>query len=308
MSDYSQTTYFAPKDSLITGNPAKLVKGSEVDPELAAISAAIISKYDSADIASNAEAAALTLDTVLITPAKLAYALANGATGLVLATRTVSAGSGLTGGGDLSANRSFALSHLGIQDLTDPGADRIMFWDDSAGFAQWLTLGTGLSITGTTLDASASNLSVANKSGTTSRNTTTTVAADPDLVLSGLSAGTYMVDLLFSYYDTGGASQGIKMLLAGTNATVYLVEWSAQNDGVAPVGGWQAGYKNAQVFGGVSAVTHVPSTSVSNSMMRAKAMIVLSGTGTIEFQWAQAVSNGNNTNVQYGCMNAVKVA
>jgi hypothetical protein len=38
--------------------------------------------------------------------------------------------------------------------LTDPNADRLFFWDDSAGSTAFLTLGTGLSITGTTLDAS----------------------------------------------------------------------------------------------------------------------------------------------------------
>lgn len=38
--------------------------------------------------------------------------------------------------------------------LADPGADRILFWDDSAGTAEWLTLGTNLSITGTTINAS----------------------------------------------------------------------------------------------------------------------------------------------------------
>jgi hypothetical protein len=40
--------------------------------------------------------------------------------------------------------------------LTDPNADRIFFWDDSAGGTRFLTLGTGLSITGTTIDATAS--------------------------------------------------------------------------------------------------------------------------------------------------------
>jgi hypothetical protein len=38
--------------------------------------------------------------------------------------------------------------------LTDPNADRIMFWDDSAGAVTWLEVGSGLSITGTTLSAS----------------------------------------------------------------------------------------------------------------------------------------------------------
>ena len=38
-----------------------------------------------------------------------------------------------------------------LNDLTDPGADRILFWDDSAGDLDWLSLGTGLSITGTSM-------------------------------------------------------------------------------------------------------------------------------------------------------------
>lgn len=37
--------------------------------------------------------------------------------------------------------------------LVDPNADRILFWDDSAGAVDWLTIGSGLSITGTTLSA-----------------------------------------------------------------------------------------------------------------------------------------------------------
>jgi hypothetical protein len=38
--------------------------------------------------------------------------------------------------------------------LADPGADRVMFWDESANAVTWLTMGTNLTITGTTLDAS----------------------------------------------------------------------------------------------------------------------------------------------------------
>jgi hypothetical protein len=39
--------------------------------------------------------------------------------------------------------------------LADPNADRVMFFDDSAGAVTWLTMGTGLTITGTTLDATS---------------------------------------------------------------------------------------------------------------------------------------------------------
>ena len=39
-----------------------------------------------------------------------------------------------------------------ISGLTDPNADRIVFWDDSAGAYAFLTAGTGLAITGTQID------------------------------------------------------------------------------------------------------------------------------------------------------------
>ena len=38
-----------------------------------------------------------------------------------------------------------------IADLVDPNADRILFWDDSAGEIKYLTAGSGLTITATTL-------------------------------------------------------------------------------------------------------------------------------------------------------------
>lgn len=37
--------------------------------------------------------------------------------------------------------------------LSDPDADRILFWDDSLGSVTWLTAGTGLTITNTTITA-----------------------------------------------------------------------------------------------------------------------------------------------------------
>jgi hypothetical protein len=46
MTNYSKVTDFAAKDSLSTGNPAKIVKGVEIDDELTAISGAIASKAD----------------------------------------------------------------------------------------------------------------------------------------------------------------------------------------------------------------------------------------------------------------------
>lgn len=45
-----------------------------------------------------------------------------------------------------------------IAGLTDPGADRILFWDDSAGTVAFLQAGTGITISGTTISASVAGV------------------------------------------------------------------------------------------------------------------------------------------------------
>lgn len=50
MSDYNKATNFATKDTLSTGNPAKAVKGTEIDNEFNAIASAIASKAEPSDI------------------------------------------------------------------------------------------------------------------------------------------------------------------------------------------------------------------------------------------------------------------
>ena len=49
MSNYTKSTDFAIKDSLSTGNPSKLVKGTEIDTEFSAIQSAVNSKADKAN-------------------------------------------------------------------------------------------------------------------------------------------------------------------------------------------------------------------------------------------------------------------
>lgn len=103
MSDYTKTTDFAAKDALPSGNPSKVVTGTEHDDEYNALEVAVNSKYDSTDrgaangiasldasalilpaelpeateaaigaleIATQAEAEALTADDKIITPSK----------------------------------------------------------------------------------------------------------------------------------------------------------------------------------------------------------------------------------------------
>lgn len=96
--------------------------------------------------------------------------------------RSVTAGAGLTQTGtrDITINvgqgvgiqvnaDDVQLKHLGLENLTDPNADRIFFWDDSAGASEWLapSTATGIRITGTSLElASIPNASLTNSSVT----------------------------------------------------------------------------------------------------------------------------------------------
>ena len=62
MSDYTKTTNFTVKDGLASGNPAKVIKGSEFDVEFDAIATAVATKVDAtsgtgaAEIPSGTEA------------------------------------------------------------------------------------------------------------------------------------------------------------------------------------------------------------------------------------------------------------
>jgi hypothetical protein len=48
MSNYSKTTNFAVKDTLQSGNPAKIIKGGEIDSEFNNIQVAVATKSDTA--------------------------------------------------------------------------------------------------------------------------------------------------------------------------------------------------------------------------------------------------------------------
>ena len=77
----------------------------------------------------------------------------------------VVAGTGLSGGAT-SGSATVNLSHLGLESLSDPNDDQIIFWDDSAGATAFLDLGTGLSISGTTVSVGTLNQDTTGNAGT----------------------------------------------------------------------------------------------------------------------------------------------
>lgn len=138
MSDYSVIIDYAPKDALNTGDPDKLILGTELAAEFTAIAAAIATKYDVADLATQAQAEAGASSTTLITPARL--------------TNWAQYNAGAV---------------ADIQGLTDPGGDRVLYWNDTNNAIEWLTLGAGIDITGGAILVDLTELDIADLGGVT---------------------------------------------------------------------------------------------------------------------------------------------
>ena len=62
MSNYTKSTNFATKDSLVSGDPLKVIKGTEIDDEFEALETHIATKADLTDAAQN-----ITMATALVT-------------------------------------------------------------------------------------------------------------------------------------------------------------------------------------------------------------------------------------------------
>lgn len=75
MSNYSKTTNFAVKDTLQSGNPAKIIKGSEIDAEYTNIATAVATK---SDIASPTFTGTVTAPTLNVTGTLSAGAIDGG--------------------------------------------------------------------------------------------------------------------------------------------------------------------------------------------------------------------------------------
>jgi hypothetical protein len=119
MSNYTKATNFATKDTLPPGDSGKIVKGTEIDSEFNAIASAVSSKADTASptftgtpLAPTAAGGSNT--TQIATTAFVKAAVDTGDTLKTDKTTTITAGTGLTGGGDLSANRTLTLANTAV--------------------------------------------------------------------------------------------------------------------------------------------------------------------------------------------------
>ena len=122
----------------------------------------------------------------------------------------IAAGTGLTGSINTASGdhiQTIALDHLGIEDLTDPNADRIMFWDDSASSVKFLEAGSNLTITGTTINATDTNddtiTSIRQNNTGTYRTGNINLVNGNNIAITEGSAGTFNFAVTGITSDTG---------------------------------------------------------------------------------------------------------
>ena len=132
MSNYVQSTNFATKDNLSSGDPLKIVKGTEINTEFANIAIAVATKADLASPTFTGTPA-LPTGTTAVTQSSSDNSTALATTAFVqtavtskaASSVTISAGTGLSGGGDLTANRTLSIANTGVTATSYGGANAI---------------------------------------------------------------------------------------------------------------------------------------------------------------------------------------
>ena len=128
MSDYTKSTNFATKDALISGNPLKIVKGTEINTEFDNIQTAIATK---ADLASPTFTGTPTLPTGTI---GVTQTFGNSATSLATTAFVQAALAALHPVGSIYINATVSTNPatlLGFGTWTAFGAGRVMVGFDS---------------------------------------------------------------------------------------------------------------------------------------------------------------------------------
>ena len=173
--------------------------------------------------------------------------------GLTLSGTVTSSGN-LTLGGTLSnvnltsqvtGNLPLANGGTGAS-LADPDADRIFFWDDSAGSTAFLTVGSGLDISGTTLSSTAAGGTVTSvdvSGGTTGLTasggpvtTSGTITLAGTLAVANGGTGLTALGSANQVLAVNGAGTALEYVSAGGSGTVTSVSGTGTVSGLTLTG------------------------------------------------------------------------
>ncbi len=126
----------------------------------------------------------------------------------------------------------FSLNDIGGTSLADPGADKIVFWDESDNLFEFLDLGTGLSITGNTLNMSGLRYIVSDLTlGSHTGDTNETTIGSCTIPANSVSTGVVIFASLSGtgVKDSPGASFRLKVGPAASETTRQTVTYPSQD-------------------------------------------------------------------------------
>lgn len=205
-------------------------------------------------------------------------------------SRTITAGTGLTGGGDLSADRTIA--------LTTPVA---VANGGTGSAAPAIVAGSGISVSGSFPNQTVTNTSLGfasfvTKAADTIRSANTSLTNDPDLILA-LATGTYWVEFCINWTMDGSFGFKCVPAFSGTVDTTHSALAFRTGGGSLSTGGM--GGNGVNVNGTAISQTGSPTVS-GGAVLKMEGILTVTVTGNLSLQWAQQSSGVFNTTVYKG--------